>query len=100
MLAGKPMAMWIDQYERSHQHPTNRTLHMIGIPLIAGSLPLALLALIARRSLRLPLALFGLGWIFQFSGHALEGKPPEFFHDRTYLLVGLRWWLAQVRDRI
>lgn len=32
------------------------------------------------------------GWVFQFIGHAAEGKPPEFFRDWRFLFVGLRWW--------
>jgi uncharacterized membrane protein YGL010W len=35
----------------------------------------------------------------QFVGHYFEGKPPEFFHDWRFLLVGLRWWLAKIRGR-
>lgn len=27
----------------------------------------------------------------------LGGKPPEFFHDWRFLLVGLRCWMAKVR---
>ena len=51
--------------------------------------------------LLLPIAggLFLLGWIFQFVGHAFEGKPPEFFKDWRFLFVGLRWWLAKVSGR-
>ena len=40
------------------------------------------------------LALFVLGWILQFIGHAFEGKPPEFFSDWRFLFVGVRWWWA------
>jgi uncharacterized membrane protein YGL010W len=40
------------------------------------------------------------GWIFQFVGHAFEGKPPEFFSDWRFLLVGARWWAAKVRGRV
>jgi uncharacterized membrane protein YGL010W len=36
-------------------------------------------------------ALFVVGWIFQFVGHAFEGKPPEYFKDWRFLFVGLRW---------
>ena len=46
-----------------------------------------------------PLAMFAIGWILQFAGHAVEGKPPEFFKDPRFLLVGLRWWFAKVRGR-
>ncbi len=45
------------------------------------------------------LGLFVAGWVFQFVGHAFEGKPPEFFHDWRFLFVGLRLWLAKIRGR-
>jgi uncharacterized membrane protein YGL010W len=40
--------------------------------------------------------LFVFGWIPQFIGHAFERKEPEFFHDRRFLLVGVRWWWAKM----
>jgi uncharacterized membrane protein YGL010W len=43
--------------------------------------------------------MFVIGWGLQFVGHAVEGKPPEFFHDWRFLFVGLRWWFAKVRGR-
>ena len=39
------------------------------------------------------------GWAFQFVGHAIERKPPEFFKDWRFLLVGLRWWVAKMTGR-
>jgi uncharacterized membrane protein YGL010W len=44
-------------------------------------------------------ALFGVGWLFQFVGHAFEGKPPEFFKDWRFLFVGVRWWLAKMAGK-
>jgi hypothetical protein len=29
-------------------------------------------------------------------GHAYEKKPPEFFRDWRFLLVGARWWLQHI----
>lgn len=99
MLKGRPIEDWVAQYAQSHQHPANRALHTLGIPMIACSLPLFALALFVRGLWRLPLALFVGGWALQFVGHALEGKPPEFFRDWRFLLVGLRWWFAKVQGR-
>jgi len=48
---------------------------------------------------RWALALFLIGWIFQFVGHYYEKKPPEFFKDWRFLFVGLRWWLAKLRGK-
>jgi uncharacterized membrane protein YGL010W len=99
MLGGKSWNEWIALYSRSHQHPFNRLCHTFGIPLIALSLPLFLVALAVPGFWPLPLALFVGGWILQFIGHAVEGKPPEFFRDWRFLFVGLRWWLAKIRGR-
>jgi hypothetical protein len=94
-----PIREWIDRYEQSHKHPVNRLFHTLGIPMIAISIPLFLVAPLFRGLWRIPLSLFTLGWMFQFAGHALEGKPPEFFRDWRFLLVGLRWWWKKVTDR-
>ena len=99
MLGGKTWDQWISQYALSHQHPVNRVCHTIGIPLIVLSVPLALVAVIDSRWWPLPVTLFVVGWIFQFVGHAFEGKPPEFLHDWRFLFVGLRWWVAKMRGR-
>ena len=99
MLGGKSWDEWIGLYSRSHQHPFNRLCHTVGIPLIALSLPLFLVALAVPGFWPLPLAMFIGGWVFQFVGHAIEGKPPEFLHDWRFLFVGLRWWMAKVRGR-
>jgi uncharacterized membrane protein YGL010W len=99
VLGGKPWDVWIEQYGHSHTHPFNRLCHTLGIPLIAVSLPLFIVALFVRGFWWIPLAMFAVGWIFQFLGHAVEGKPPEFLKDWRFLFVGLRWWLAKVRGR-
>lgn len=99
MLAGKSWDTWIADYAKSHQHPINRLTHLFGIPMIAVSLPLMLLALIWAQLWPWALALFGTGWVLQFIGHAFEGKPPEFFRDWRFLLVGLRWWFAKLAGR-
>jgi uncharacterized membrane protein YGL010W len=99
MLGGRPWEDWIARYGHSHAHPVNRFCHTIGIPLIVISLPLFLVLLLEPTLWWLPVTLFVVGWALQFLGHAVEGKPPEFFHDWRFLLVGLRWWVAKVRGR-
>jgi uncharacterized membrane protein YGL010W len=44
-------------------------------------------------------ALFVIGWVLQFVGHYVEGKPPEFLRDWRFLFVGLRWWFAKISGR-
>jgi hypothetical protein len=61
---------WIVEYLRRHQHPANRVLHAIGLPvtflvpvwcLVTGEWVWALGAFVA-------------GYALQFLGHALEGN--------------------------
>jgi uncharacterized membrane protein YGL010W len=89
---------WIAEYSLSHQHPKNRFCHSIGIPMIALSIVLAPFLVVAGHWL-VPVLLFGVGWVFQFVGHAYERKPPEFVKDWRFLFVGLRWWLAKIQGR-
>jgi uncharacterized membrane protein YGL010W len=81
-----PMAdSLIENYKAKHQHPLNKLTHSIGIPMIVLSLPLFLF------NWRWALALFIVGWILQFVGHAIEGNQPAFFKNPMYLLVGPLW---------
>jgi uncharacterized membrane protein YGL010W len=100
MFAGKSWDEWIRQYAQSHQHPVNRFCHTIGIPLIAASIPLMVVALFVSNLWILPVSMFGVGWVFQFVGHWFEGTPPEFFRDWRFLFVGLRWWFAKIRGAV
>ena len=107
MLGNRPFMIgqrswddWIRQYSGSHQHPVNRICHTFGIPLIVLSLALFAVAIFVRGFWPVPLAIFLLGWVLQFVGHWFEGKPPEFFSDWRFLLVGTRWWVAKIRGRV
>jgi uncharacterized membrane protein YGL010W len=93
------MSEWIAQYSLSHQHPANRLLHTLGIPMIVVSIVLAIAAFMLPSLWVIAGALFVVGWALQFLGHAFEGKPPEFFKDWRFLFVGLRWWLAKISGR-
>jgi uncharacterized membrane protein YGL010W len=87
---GKAMATdLLANYKAKHQHPLNRLTHSIGIPMIVVSLPIFLF------SWRWALALFVIGWILQFVGHAIEGNQPAFFKNPVYLLVGPLWVLRR-----
>ena len=77
---------YLKQYKADHQHPMNKATHMVGIPMIIISLPLMFFAP------PIGIGLFVLGSIFQFIGHAFEGKAPSFFRDPTFLLVGATWY--------
>jgi uncharacterized membrane protein YGL010W len=99
MLGGRSNEQWIAQYASSHQHPVNRLCHTIGIPMIAISLIVGVVAIFVTGIWKIALGLFLLGWVFQFVGHAFERKEPEFFHDWRFLLVGLRWWFAKIQGK-
>ncbi|ACY14576.1 Mpo1-like protein [Haliangium ochraceum] len=82
----------MDSYEDDHRDPRNQACHKVGIPLIAGSLP------VGASIVGLPLAaaMFTTGWTLQFVGHAFEGKRPSFVSDKRALVVGLLWWMKKV----
>lgn len=96
MLGNKTSEEWIEEYSKSHEHPVNRLTHTIGIPMIAVSLPLFIVAIFVSDFWIVPVALFVVGWIFQFVGHAFERKAPEFFKDWRFLFIGLRWWFKKI----
>jgi uncharacterized membrane protein YGL010W len=82
----------MQSYRNDHQNPVNQACHSIGIPLIAGSIP------VGATIVGLPLAvgMFTTGWAFQFVGHAFEGKKPSFVEDKRALVVGLLWWTQKM----
>jgi uncharacterized membrane protein YGL010W len=80
----------LDRYRRDHQHPVNQALHAIGIPMIAASL------LVLPFNPLVAAAMFVLGWILQFVGHAFEGKRPTFLSDPRAILVAPLWYLRRL----
>ena len=100
MLGSKSMEEWVEQYATSHQNPINRFCHTLGIPMIVLSIVLLVASIFVTGLWPYGVGLFVLGWIFQFVGHAFEGKPPEFLSDWRFLFVGLRWWFAKIRGRV
>jgi uncharacterized membrane protein YGL010W len=99
MLGNRTNDEWIAQYATSHQHPVNRACHTLGIPTILISLAVFIAGFFYHHLWLYALALFIIGWIFQFIGHMFEGKPPEFFHDWRFLFVGVRWWWAKINGK-
>ena len=80
------LSTYLAKYREDHQHPVNKALHTVGIPMIVASLP------VFPFNPLLGAAMFVVGWILQFIGHAFEGKAPSFFRDPTFLLVGATWY--------
>lgn len=97
LMSNRSWNEWIGEYSQSHQHPINLRCHLVGIPLILLSLVLLPLNLLINNIWVSSIALFTIGWMLQFIGHYFEKKPPEFFKDWRFLLVGARWWFAKIR---
>lgn len=89
---------YIEDYQNSHKHPLNRALHTFGIPCVVVSSALLLWDFFFCDLQQWPwfLGLFIFGWILQFIGHIFEGKPPAFFSNPIYLLVGPVWWVLKI----
>lgn len=96
MMGGRSWDDWIEEYSAGHQHPMNRRLHSVGIPMIAMSILLVIPSFFIGGLWMIAVGLFVIGWILQFVGHYYEGKPPEFFKDYRFLFVGLRWWFKKI----
>jgi uncharacterized membrane protein YGL010W len=45
------------------------------------------------------IVLFVAGWVFQFVGHAYEGKSPAFLTNLLHLLVGPLWVASHLVPR-
>jgi uncharacterized membrane protein YGL010W len=99
MLGHRTSQQWVSQYASSHQNRVNRFCHTLGIPLILISIAIFLSSILLHRLWPYALGLFIVGWIFQFVGHAFEGKPPEFLSDWRFLFVGVRWWWAKINGK-
>ena len=84
---------YMEKYRQDHQHPVNRALHSVGIPMIVASL-----GLMPFNPL-LGAGMFVFGWILQFVGHAFEGKAPSFFSDPRYLLIGPMWVYKKITGK-
>lgn len=66
------MRQWIVEYLQRHQHPANRALHILGLP-VTFLVPLGLLA---TGDWLWAIGAFVAGYALQFLGHAIEGNDP------------------------
>ena len=83
---------YLENYKSKHQHPLNKLCHIIGIPMITIAWPLFFF------NWRWALALFVLGWILQFVGHAIEGNQPAFFKNPIYFFIGPLWFVRRLAE--
>jgi hypothetical protein len=88
-------------YRQTHQNRTNRTLHLIGIPLIVGgaaglfaSKPLSPISGLLWAS---SLGAFATGWALNIVGHAaFEKRAPAFSDDGLSFIVGPVWDMQEM----
>lgn len=88
------LAEYEERYSQDHQDPRNVFCHFIGIPLILISLGLVFFVPL------LAIAMFTVGWVFQFIGHMFEGKKPSFTYDPLYLMIGPIFLFHKIRANL
>jgi uncharacterized membrane protein YGL010W len=90
MLFKKPLADYLVEYAADHTQIGTRLTHMIGIPMIAASLPMIPFNPLVGG------AMFVGGWALQFVGHYIfEKNDPKFFSDPVNILIGLLWAIIE-----
>jgi len=88
-------------YRETHQNGRNRTLHLIGIPLILGGAA-GLFVSKPLSPVRGPLwagslAAFAVGWALNLVGHAaFEKRAPAFSDDGLSFIAGPVWDLQEL----
>lgn len=90
-----------EHYEATHRNPTNRVLHMVGIPMILGGT----VGLLASPRWTPPWFLsagaFAGGWALNFVGHfGYEKNRPAFEEDPLSFVAGPVWDLQQVAGTV
>ena len=104
---GDSAARWqasLSFYRETHQNGTNRTLHLLGIPLIVGgavglfaSKPLSPITGVLWAS---SLGAFAAGWTLNIVGHAaFEKRAPAFSDDGLSFIAGPVWDLQELLKR-
>lgn len=83
------------QYGKAHQDPRNKLCHKIGIPMIV----VAIVGLLVTGGAAWAWWLFGIGWAFQFVGHAFERTWPEFMKNPVFLIVGPLYFVRELRRK-
>jgi hypothetical protein len=81
-------------YDGAHNHPVNRALHLIAIPLGLSSLVVVWFHWIIG-VLLVPTA-FALAWL----GHLIEGNEPAFLSNPLHVLVAPLWLAKRIRGQV
>ena len=84
-------------YEETHREPTNRKLHIIGIPFIVAGTAGLLLFAPYRPLWGIAATSFVGGWVLNFIGHGMyEKKAPTFADDPLSFVAGPVWDFQQL----
>jgi len=80
-------------YDGAHNHPINRALHMIAIPVGFSSVIVVWFHWIIALLL-IPTA-FALAWL----GHLIEGNKPAFLTNPAHVFVAPLWMVKKIFGR-
>ena len=84
-------------YDQTHRNPTNRKLHIIGIPIIVGGAAGLLVFSPFRPAWFVSAGAFVFGWGLNFVGHGVfEKNAPAFADDPLSFVAGPVWDFQQV----
>jgi hypothetical protein len=87
----------IQFYESTHRHDTNRTLHIVGIPMIVGGAVGLLIFVPFGPRWWLSWSSFAGGWVLNVVGHGVfEKNAPAFADDPLSFLAGPVWDVQQL----
>jgi hypothetical protein len=89
LLGEVPMGLY-SHYDGAHNHPVNRALHMIAIPVGFSSLIVVWFHWII--GLLLIPAAFALAWL----GHLIEGNKPAFLTNPAHVFVAPVWMAKKI----
>ena len=99
MLGGRPRDELMAEYVADHQNPTNKLMHLFGIPAVFLAVVCWLAAPFISGAWIWALVLTPIGLALQLIGHRFEGKPPSASSDWRFLIIGLLWWANYARGK-
>jgi hypothetical protein len=89
----------IEFYEKTHAEPTNRALHVVGIPIIVGGTTGLIVFPRYSPPWFLSAGAFVGGWALNFVGHGIfERNRPAFADDPLSFVAGPVWDLMHLKD--
>lgn len=90
----------IDFYDSTHQDPTNRVLHTVGIPMIVAGAAGMLVSPRYTPPWWISNGSWTAGWVLNFIGHGMfEKSAPAFAEDPLSFLAGPVWDFTRLKDR-